>query len=170
MHFEINIFEFNFRICTTLTLQIFLSLLPKNPPLFYQQFFTSNFLSGRHYSVIDSSVVRVTAQPSNKLSSTSTYGGIAKRKHWITATSDFLWRNGLAGVYTDLVVRMSTNIENFLFKSRVLVAFCAWKNEEVRTLRIRYCCGVRVSSCISIISNYFVLFCIMRCCYVFLWR
>lgn len=98
MHFEINIFEFNFRICTTLTLQIFLSLLPKNPPLFYQQFFTSNFLSGRHYSVIDSSVVRVTAQPSNKLSSTSTYGGIAKRKHWITATSDFLWRNGL--VYT----------------------------------------------------------------------
>lgn len=67
-------------------------------PFFYQQFFTSNFLSGRHYSVIDSSVVRVTAQPSNKLSSTSTYGGIAKRKHWITATSDFLWRNGL--VYT----------------------------------------------------------------------
>lgn len=139
-------------------------------PFFYQQFFTSNFLSGRHYSVIDSSVVRVTAQPSNKLSSTSTYGGIAKRKHWITATSDFLWRNGLAGVYTDLVVRMSTNIENFLFKSRVLVAFCAWKNEEVRTLRIRYCCGVRLSSCISIISNYFVLFCIMRCYYVFPWR
>lgn len=135
-------------------------------------FFISNFSLPIFYpaAIIQSSILRVTAQPSNKLSSTSTYGGIAKRKHWITATSDFLWRNGLAGVYTDLVVRMSTNIENFLFKSRVLVAFCAWKNEEVRTLRIRYCCGLRVSSCISIISNYFVLFCIMRCYYVFPWR
>lgn len=63
-------------------------------------FFISNFSLPIFYpaAIIQSSILRVTAQPSNKLSSTSTYGGIAKRKHWITATSDFLWRNGL--VYT----------------------------------------------------------------------
>lgn len=131
----------------------FLSFFPKNPLLFfYHQFFTSNFLSGRHYSVIDSSVVRVTAQPCNKLSSTSTYDGIAKRKHWITATSDFLWRNELTGIYTDLVVRMSTNIESFLFKSRGpgrILCVEKWRNEW-----IHYCWGVRLWSCISIISNY----------------
>lgn len=43
MHFEINIFEFNFRICTTLMLQIFLSLLPKNPPLFLSAIFHFQF-------------------------------------------------------------------------------------------------------------------------------
>lgn len=89
-----SIFEYVQLLCYKYFFLSFQRILP----FFYQQFFTSNFLSGRHYSVIDSSVVRVTAQPSNKLSSTSTYGGIAKRKHWITATSDFLWRNGL--VYT----------------------------------------------------------------------